>query len=475
MKITEKLKNNWLKNTFFIIFLTAILIAIFIAINIFIQKKEMKTWDLTKENLYTLSDESINQVKNIDQEVNIYFFGYTDDATAVILAKQYKSINDKINAEAIDINLRKDLASKYGVESNESVGIIVESGERSKVLTISDFYTFDQETYKEIDVTEQKLTNAILDTTIAEKPTIYFLTGHGEYSISDYLVTLGVFIQNEVNNIKSLDILQTELPEDCKVLVIANPTKDFSEIETNKILTYINNGGKIVWLGEATINNEEKPNVNKILQQFGMSYSKGIVIEEDPNKMVLQSPELILPDITYHKITQDLSKIIVASSGKINIESDEKLQELNVTVNKLLTSSEKSFYREDLSLQTINKAEKEDYGPYTIGAEFVKKINEEKTSTLIAYSNCNFVTDKIISSGNSKAKLISIYENKDIMLNTIAYLTDRGDTIRVRKSTDSVVYTATAGQDNIVKFIIFTIPILIIITGFIVWAIRRKK
>ena len=38
--------------------------------------------------------------------------------------------------------------------------------------------------YQYIDVTEQKLTNAILDVTIAQKPQIYFLTGHGEYGIS---------------------------------------------------------------------------------------------------------------------------------------------------------------------------------------------------------------------------------------------------------------------------------------------------
>ena len=36
------------------------------------------------------------------------------------------------------------------------------------------FYTYDTTTYETIDISEQKLTNAIIDTTIAKKPHVYF-------------------------------------------------------------------------------------------------------------------------------------------------------------------------------------------------------------------------------------------------------------------------------------------------------------
>ena len=61
------------------------------------------------------------------------------------------------------------------------------------------------------------------------------------------------------------------------------------------------------------------------------------------------------------------------------------------------------------------------------------------------------------------------------MLNSIAYLTDRGDTIRIRKDTGYVTYTATQMQDNIVRLIIFAVPIMIIIAGIVIWQIRRRK
>lgn len=93
---------------------------------------------------------------------------------------------------------------------------------------------------------------------------------------------------------------------------------------------------------------------------------------------------------------------------------------------------------------------------------------------MVVFSNCNFVTDKTASE-NSQVKLVNIYNNKDLVLNSIAYLTDRGDTIRIRKDKGLVTYTATQKQDNIVRIIIFALPILIIIFGIVVWQIRRRK
>ncbi len=474
-KIINIIKQKWLNDTIKTTILILIIITIFIALNIYINTLNINPIDFTKEKLYTLSKESIEQVKDIGQDVHMYFFGYKDDDNIVVLAKQYEIANSKITAEAINIDERPDLAKKYGVDSNESVGIIVEGPDRYKVLTQSDFYTYDLTTYETIDISEQKLTNAIIDTTIAKKPHIYLLTGHGEYTTNDYLMTLGVFIQNEVNDISDLDLLQTDIPEDCDTLIIPNPTKDFSDLEADKILSYINKGGKILWLGEATIEDVDMPNISNILGQFGVSFSKGIIIEEDSSKMILQSPELILTDISYHDITDDITNVVVASSGKLNIESDEKLQELNVSINTLLETSEKSFYREDFTISTSTKTDADESGTFTVGAEFVKKIDDNTEAKLIAFSNCSFVTDMAITSGSSQLKLINLYNNKDLILNSIAYLTDRGDSIRIRKDTGYVTYTATQKQDNIVRLIIFVIPLIIIIIGIVIWQIRRRK
>lgn len=471
------IKQKWLKDTFLTTILVVVLIAIFIFINLYINKLDINPLDFTKEKLYTLSDESKEQVKNIDQEVHIYFFGYDESNSCIILAKQYHDVNEKISAEAIDITQRPDLAQKYEIDSNSSVGIVVESAERFKVLTSSDFVTYDTTTFETIDITEQKLTNAIIDTTIAKKPHIYFLTGHEEAQVTNELITMNAFIQNEINDVSTLDLLQVDdIPEDCDCLVIASPTKDFEELETNKILDFINKGGNILWLSDPSIIDVELPNINKILEKFGFDFSKGMIAEQDSSKIILQNPFLIIPNISYHEITKDLytdTGVVLAGTGKINFQEDEKLNELGIEVNTLLTSSEQSVYIEDYTAQSISASNGE-IASFTLGAEITKKIDDNINSKMIIYSNCNFITDTTVNE-TTQLKLVNLYNNKDLILNSLAYLTDRGDSIRIRKDSGMVVYTATQKQDNIVKIIIFVVPIIIIILGIIIWQIRRRK
>src|SRR5699024_2936734 len=141
--------------------------------------------------------------------------------------------------------------------------------------------------------------------TIAKKPQIYFLTGHGEYGIDDSgaAYMLKTYIENDVNDVNTLDLLSVDMPETCDILIIANPTSDFTDLETEKIQNYINGGGKIIWLQDpyvtvqTTQNEVSMPNINKILSQFGISFSNGIVCEQSTNNMVAGAPDLIIPQM----------------------------------------------------------------------------------------------------------------------------------------------------------------------------------
>ena len=71
---------------------------------------------------------------------------------------------------------------------------------------------------------------------------------------------------------------------------------------------------------------------------------------------------------------------------------------------------------------------------------------------------------------------ISIRQNKDIILNTIAYLSDREDAIRIRKDTGLVTFDAITEQENrAVLWIIFAIPVIIIVAGIVVAIVRKRK
>ena len=227
------------------------------------------------------------------------------------------------------------------------------------------------------------------------------------------------------------------------------------------------------------------PNVNKILAMYAVNpFETGIIRETDTNKMVTGSPDLIIPELEYSDITKDLyntTGVIFVNATKVNIDED-KLEEQNVERTDLAITSEEAYFRTDFNKQEDAAAEGEETGSFTVGAELEKTIKEENeetgekavTSKLVIYGENYFISDYQLSQ-NSQYGAIQLAYNKDLALNSIAYLVDRPEDITARKSTGTVTYTATEMQDTIIKVIIFTVPIIIVLAGIVVWQVRRRK
>ena len=191
--------------------------------------------------------------------------------------------------------------------------------------------------------------------------------------------------------------------------------------------------------------------------------------------MLVNRPEFIIPTVISHEITQHLydgTGVVLPKAGKIILSDTEELEELKVDITPIIQSTETSFYREDFNVSTTSSDQE---GVVTIALEAEKEVGEDTTSKLILFANNLFVTNEIIPVQNYNVYPVQLANNKDIVLNSIAYLTDRGDTIRIRKDTGYVTYTATQQQDNIIRAIIFGVPVLIIIIGVVIWQVRRRK
>ena len=484
-KFIEIIKKKWLVDTSKTFLLMAIIVAIFIGINVLMQNWNPTPIDFSQEKLYTLTDESKEKVKNIDKDVNIYFVGYTDEDNNLELAKQYKKANEKITAEAVEANNRPDLVEKYGIE-NGTQGIIVECGEKSKVLSANDLVTYDTSTSETISIAEEKLTSSIISVTSPKVPKVYFLQGYSEYSLSKNMNFLKMFLSNEINEVDTLDVLSTgKIPDDCDTLVITTPSKDFDDVATNAIIDYINSGRNILWLNSALTTSKDMPNVNKVLAMYGVNpFEVGVIRETNASKMVTNSPDLIIPEVQSSKVTKDIyntTGVIFVNATKINVNEDN-LSELKVSKTDLALASKDSYFRTDFNAKSNAALEDEEKGTFIVGAELDKTLKEKNeetgesaiTSKMIIFGENYFITDYPLNQ-NSQYGAIQLAYNKDLVLNSIAYLADREEDITARKSTGTVKYTATEEQDTIIKVIIFAVPIVIIVVGIVVWQIRRRK
>ena len=479
--LIQKIKKSWLiKRTTTIIFML-ILVALFIILTLWINNLDLNPIDFTSEKLYTLTDTSKERVKDIQKDVNIYFIGYSEGDSVIDLAKQYHNANSIINVEVTDSTSRPDLAEKYGIDTS-STGVIVESGTKSKILSSYDFYTTDPITYEQIDITEEKLTNSILYVVAEKVPTVYFLEGYSEFSVTGNMNYLTTYLKNEVTQYDTLNLLTVgSVPEDCDTLIITSPSKDFDDIATNAIINYINNGGNILWFNIAITTKTDMPNVNKILAMYGVEpFEVGVINETDSSRMMSGAPSIIIPSPSYSTITKNIPGVLFVNSTKINFVTAEKLEELNLVKTDLLKTSEGAYFRTNFNITSSSKEEGEEEGSFIVGAEVQKKISEaseetqEKVSKLVIYGENLFISDYTLSSSSSYP-IISYSYNKDLAIDSIAYLVDRQEDIVIRKDTNTVNYTATVTQDNIIQAIIFGVPVIIIFAGILVWQYRRRK
>lgn len=479
-KMGEILKKR-LTKTPLTILLIIIIIATYVLINFGIEKANLSDIDLTPEKVYSLSDTSKSIIKTIDKEVNITLINMKSIESVRDFTYKYNRENENIKIEEInDINTRPDLVSQYSLTADSCI-IIVKSDKKEKVLVTSDFYTWDYTTGEQKDVTEEAITNALLDVTIEERPKIYYLTGHNKYAI-DYMYYFKQDLEDEANDFEELDLLtKKEIPEDCSTLIITTLIEDITESERDSLIKYIKKGGKIILFSDPNVSKTDFKNFQKVLDEYGISISEGIILEQDENKMVSGSASTIIttvnPSTSITKQTNMNMNACFMNAGKIEFKDSEELNELGIETETLATASEKAFYRKDMTISKTSKTNQDEDAPNAIvGALLTKKIDDSTTSKLIVYSNNMFVTNvQVLLNEQYYRYALDFYNNEDLAMNSISYLTEREDTITIRKNTETSTYTVSEKQHKIILAIIFAVPAIIIIAGLIVWQIRRRK
>ena len=362
-KFFEIIKNKWLIKGTTTLLLVAIVIACYVLINFGVSKLKIEDIDCTEKKLYSLSDETKSKMANLDKDITIQLINMKDVNYVIEYANKYPAISKKINVEEItDLSSRVDLQTKYNIKGTDSL-IVVKSGEKEKTLELDDLTTIDYTTGSYIDKTEESITNAIVEVTIDKKPHVYVLTGKSYYNAEQALSLIISELQNESNDVDPIDILtKGEIPEDCSCLVITTLGQDLSELERDKILDYINNGGRILMLTSQNMLDIDTPNFNKILEQYGVTFGYGALLEQDGSKMLSNSPNLIIENANasfMSKLDMRLQMCLI-NAGKIELSDDAKLEELGVTYEIIAETSDKAFIRKDFTTSSSSRTEKDE-------------------------------------------------------------------------------------------------------------------
>ena len=161
-KFLEIIKNKWLIKGTTTLLLVLIVIACYIGLNMLVEKVNVENLDFTEKKLYSLSDETKTKLSDLNQDVTIQLINATNYRYLIDYAKKYTILNNRIKVEEIsDLSSRIDLKTKYNLSDTDML-IVIKEGEKEKTLTSNDLSTYDYSTNKQIDLTEEAITNAIV-------------------------------------------------------------------------------------------------------------------------------------------------------------------------------------------------------------------------------------------------------------------------------------------------------------------------
>lgn len=473
-----KIKDYCIKDTTRTILLVAILVALYIVLNLWMQTINLAQIDLTKDKLYTLTDQSKNIAKTIDKEMTFYIWGYTEDSSVVDLLKQYNAENSKIGYKIVKV---EDIENKekYGFEDNYPSIIGEASDGRTSYINDSDLYSYDAN-YNVVDLTEQKLTNAINNLAATEKTKVYFLEGKTNYTTASGLYYLTYALGEEYYDVQSLNMISDPtIPEDCDVLALMGLTSDLTEQEANNICQYIEKGGDMIISLDVDYKNTERnyPNFQRVLDEYAVSMPNKVVQESSSNtvagfeNIVIQAEVASDHEITRLMYNYDTNmgsrysvKPILVASGIIELDT-EKMSGTNTTATPIMMTSNSAKVG-DIATNAI---EDNDGSYYVLGAAVQKMVESGDESRAVIFAATSSFSDNTIDGTNPMFAY-----NSNVIMNSFAFSSNRGELYSIRKSSKYTQYTPTEKQEDVVKVIIYVVPAVIAVIGVCVWVRRRR-
>lgn len=489
-KFKKFMKSRKAKHGTVAMAITALVIVMVIVLNIIIgllvNRFPDLELDLTSNNSFALQDDTIDYVSHLNNDVTVYILMEKDkfEGQGTYFVQAQKMLNKmasksdgKMKIKYVDLTSNPSFTSNYpNVDWQSSSAnniVLVESGKQYKVLTLTDCFEYDEQTYNYYGTysftgtkIEQAVVTAILNVTTDDKVVVDMIKGNNEQDYS----SLKSLLENNAYQVNDVSLATGDFDKDAKVAIMYAPSVDLDEKIVEKLSTWLSNDGKygrsLIYVPTADMG--EMPNLDDFLKEWGMSIDRGYVFETDETALVnASSPYAFTVSYgDYYKDNLKNSKIpvVVSESHAVNITDENTAHALLKTTNKagvLPIDADKSWdYKDAITGNGEN-----------VAAEGVMTNEDKKSSRVVVFGSYIMFSDTIMkyNSFNNSAYFMNV-------INTIADKEDVGITIE-SKSIDNTELgiTDVATQNTMLVVFVIVIPIAILVAGFVFWLRRRNR
>jgi ABC-type uncharacterized transport system involved in gliding motility auxiliary subunit len=331
--------------------------------------------DFTENQLLTLSPQSQAIVENLKQPLKVWVFDKDPGQIDRELLENYRRYSSNFAFEFVDPDLKPGLVEQFKVKSLGDV--FIQYGDRKQL--VQTLINYQQ---KE-PLSEIKLTNAIEKIQRDRFQTIYFLQGHGEYSLtasedgSEFSLAVSN-LEEKGYKVEPLNLVERSIiPEDASAIVIAGAKRKFFEQEVKALKDYSDRGGSIF----LAIDPNTNLGLESLLKEWGIQLNRRAIIDASgTGERIGYGPATpIITNYGKHPITRDFNNEyslfpFAQPIGTVKVEG--------VTAVALLITNDQMWAESDLESEQIKfDATKDIPGPFDLGIAFTRKLSESVTKT----------------------------------------------------------------------------------------------
>lgn len=471
--------NNRFKRGSYSSVLTLIVVVAVVAANLLIGELDdiYTEFDVSGKQLYEISAQTEEVLKGLEEDVTVYLVvqGGNENAILKEFIGRYEELSSHVKVQRVDPVENPAFTKKYSSNTIYENSLIVESERRYKVVGYNDIFqshyvgkdSSGEAVYSTEFAGEGQLTSAISYVVTDNLPTLYVLNGHEETILPD---TLTESIKQENIAVGDLNLItQEHIPENCDGIFIVSPKRDITDGERDMLAEYMENGGRLFLIQDYVT--EELPNLASIMASYGIQVKKGIVLEGDAGHYIRENYRTV-PDYVEHIITKPMingNVRCMAVMAQALVETPENQEKKEAQISWLLQTSDKAFNKEEIvDPSSLVQTEGDETGSFYVGAASTKGSGD-KESAMVVLTTSTFINEEwntYIAGGNY-----------DLVINAIGWLCEHEEAITIHTKNLDMEYIAISANQVVIwsVVLVIAIPLILLITGIVIWIIRRRR
>ena len=470
--------------------ITVLLIAAIVLVNavlVILSDRSAMYIDVTANRNFKLQSMTIDYIKTLDKDVDIYVLAAEEDlennssanyayyVQANRLLHEFDYNSDKIHLHYVDLVKDPTFLTAYpNVNRSQSHMMLVSCGENYTTLDPTDVFGYDTETYQDEGYmvvqsqhVEQSVTSAILKVSDAERVTVSVLTGLDEEDCSAFAARLSM----NAYDVETVNLYTGQISEKSQFLIIYKPLADIDKDLYDTISKWLDNDGKyghhVIYFPNDDVSAELFPNLNTLLADYGMEVDYAYIFEKDTDHLV---PGNNLNNSLFDYADADFTADLANQEKKIIMGGVRGTMPIKILDPKIASSmlvSSEDVERFDIKSQTLGE-----YDGAMCGAAIGRKGGASGVNSSVVAVGSYYAISNLYLTANT-------YNNSAYFINMFNVLSEKQDTgilIEGKDPTSTELGVSSKGDLTFLSALVrFILPGLVLIAGLVVWIRRRHQ